>query len=160
MFKAKSKQEIEINPRLVAIAGPLRGKVFTLDESEYSIGREISNHLCLGDPSISRQHCVIQRENEGRENEGRENEGRESDRFVVHDLESLNGVFVNGVPVKQRPLTHGDCLKVGDSIFLFLLDEDFRPVEPLRINLPALALGFGEAQEIYRATVPASAKDR
>jgi len=43
---------------------------------------------------------------------------------------------------------------------LFLLDEDFRPVEPLRINLPALALGFGEAQEIYRATVPASAKDR
>ncbi len=103
------RQEIKISPRLIAIAGPLRGKVFTLDESEYSIGREISNHLCLGDPSISRQHCAIR---------------HEGARFVVHDLESLNGVFVNGVPVKQRPLAHGDCLKIGDSIFLFLLDED------------------------------------
>ncbi len=109
MTNTELKREIEINPRLVAIAGPLRSKVFAITETEYSIGREISNNLFVGDVAVSRQHCRIQ---------------REGARFVVRDLESLNCTFVNGVPVRQRPLAHGDCLKIGDSIFLFLLDED------------------------------------
>jgi Nif-specific regulatory protein len=97
-----------MHPRLVAIAGPLKGVVFALTEPEVSIGREPFNQLCISDLSISRKHCLIRREDE---------------QFKLTDLESRNCTFVNGVPVKERILEHGDHIKVGDYLFLFLLHE-------------------------------------
>ncbi len=41
----------------------------------------------------------------------------------IIDLESLNGTFVNGVPVKERLLDHGDQIAIGDSLFLLLVEE-------------------------------------
>ena len=97
-----------MNPRLAAIAGPLKGANFTLTEDETSIGRESANRICLSDASVSRRHCTIR---------------REGDLFKVTDLESLNGTFVNDVPVKERYLEHGDRLRLGDFTFSFLLEE-------------------------------------
>jgi Nif-specific regulatory protein len=97
-----------MNPRLVSIAGPLKGATFTLAETETSIGRESANHLCISDPSVSRRHSVIRRDGE---------------QFKISDLESLNGTFVNDVPVKERTLEHGDRIRIGDYLFVFLLEE-------------------------------------
>jgi Nif-specific regulatory protein len=97
-----------MNPRLVSISGPLQGKTFPLTDEPCSIGRESANRLCVSDASVSRRHCVIQREDE---------------RFRLSDLESLNGSFVNGVPIKERYLEHGDQIKLGDTLFLFLVKE-------------------------------------
>jgi Nif-specific regulatory protein len=47
----------------------------------------------------------------------------EADQFTIVDLESYNGTFVNGVPVKEHPLAHGDQIAVGDVVLLFLLHE-------------------------------------
>ncbi len=101
-----------MNPRLAAIAGPLKGTNFTLTEDETSIGRESANRICLSDPSVSRRHCTIK---------------REDDLFKVTDLESLNGTFVNDVPVKERYLEHGDRLRLGDYTFSFLMHEGDAP---------------------------------
>jgi two-component system, NtrC family, response regulator HydG len=95
-------------PRLAAIAGPLKGKSFTLVEDETSIGRESANLICLSDPSVSRRHCAVKRVGE---------------LFKINDLESLNGTFVNDVPVKERFLEHGDRVRIGDYTFSFLRRE-------------------------------------
>lgn len=47
----------------------------------------------------------------------------EAGQFTIVDLESYNGTFVNGVPVKEHPLAHGDQIAVGDVVLLFLLHE-------------------------------------
>ncbi len=102
-----------MNPRLIAIAGPLKDATLTLTEEETSIGREASNRLCLPDSFVSRRHCVIR---------------KQDGKFLLRDLESMNGTYVNGVPVKERVLEHGDKLAVGDSLFSFLIEEgDERP---------------------------------
>src|SRR6266850_6849881 len=44
-------------------------------------------------------------------------------QFTISDLESFNGTFVNGVPVKEQALAHGDQIAVGDVVLLFLLHE-------------------------------------
>jgi hypothetical protein len=44
---------------LHAIAGPLQGAIFRLPPEEVSIGRLSFNQLCVSDPSVSRQHCLI-----------------------------------------------------------------------------------------------------
>jgi Nif-specific regulatory protein len=95
-------------PKLAAIAGPLKGRTFTLDEDETSIGRESASQVCLSDPSVSRRHSVIKLVGE---------------LFKISDLESLNGTFVNDVPVKERFLEHGDRVRIGDHTFSFLLRE-------------------------------------
>jgi Nif-specific regulatory protein len=97
-----------MNPRLAAIAGPLKGTNFVLSEEDISIGREPSNQICVPDVSLSRRHCLIK---------------SEGGQFEISDLNSLNGVFINGVPVKRHILEHGDQIKLGDSLFLFLVGE-------------------------------------
>ena len=97
-----------MNPRLAAIAGKLKGAVFPIPEAPLLIGRETAANLCIADPSVSRRHSQIE---------------KDAGQFVITDLESLNGTFINDVPVKQRHLCHGDRVRIGDSQFLFLLHD-------------------------------------
>ncbi len=94
--------------RLAAISGKLKGSIFELNEDTLIIGRETAAHLCIADASVSRRHSSVEKKGDG---------------FVISDLESLNGTFVNDVPVKSRLLEHGDRVRIGDSQFVFLLHE-------------------------------------
>lgn len=97
-----------MNPRLTAIAGRLKGSVFSIEDLPVVIGRETGATLCLADASVSRRHSQIE---------------KDKDEFVILDLESLNGTFINDVPVKRRTLQHGDRVRIGDSQFLFLMHD-------------------------------------
>ena len=51
-----------------------------------------------------------------------------SDQEVsIRDLGSRNGTLVNGVPVEQQQMRHGDQIYIGDSVLLLLLQEDGEP---------------------------------
>jgi transcriptional regulator with GAF, ATPase, and Fis domain len=97
-----------MNPRLIAINGSLKGSTFPLNGDQVSIGRESASSVSLNHNSVSRRHCLIR---------------RNGDEFVICDLESFNGTFVNGVPVKEQTLAHADQIKIGRIALLFLLDE-------------------------------------
>ena len=64
----------------------------------------------MADASVSRKHCLLRREEDG--------------RFQIKDLDSRNGTLVNGLAVKEQWLRHGDEIATGDSVFLFLLEDD------------------------------------
>ena len=98
-----------MNPRLLAVAGPLKDSTISLSSREVPVGRDPSNLLSISDPSLSRRHCVFR---------------REEDSYEIRDLESRNGTFVNGAAVKESRLCHGDQISVGDSVFVFLLKEE------------------------------------
>jgi transcriptional regulator with GAF, ATPase, and Fis domain len=98
-----------VNPRLLAIAGPLKDSTFALPSGEIHIGRDPSNLLSINDLSLSRRHCALSRDEDG---------------CKIRDLDSRNGTSVNGVAVKESRLRHGDQISVGDSIFLLLLHDD------------------------------------
>src|SRR5439155_20918244 len=63
-----------MNPRMLAISGPLMGSEFPLNSGELVIGREPSNAIWLEHSSVSRRHCVV-----------RVGDGR----CVIRDLDSL-----------------------------------------------------------------------
>jgi len=98
-----------MKPRLVGIAGPLQGSIFALAGERVTIGRDSSNEIWAADSFLSRRHCALK------------STGAE---FSIHDLGSHNGTRVNGIPVKEQKLAHGDQISVGDSLLLFLTDED------------------------------------
>ena len=109
-----------MDARLVAIAGPLEGAVFPLS-GELSIGREKTNTISVEDRVLSRRHCRIQ------------DEGGE---FSIHDLNSSNGTYVNGLPVTTRVLKDGDQIRAGQSVLLFENGdgEPFRPALPVEFD--------------------------
>src|ERR1051325_423506 len=98
-----------MNPRLIALAGPSKGKAFGLSDADFSIGRDASNSLSLNDALISRHHAVIR--------------VKESE-ITISDLNSRNGTFVNSVPVQERRLHPGDRIQIGESLLLFAEDEE------------------------------------
>ena len=98
-----------MEPRLVAIAGPLKGSTIPLIDLETIIGRDPGNAVAVNDPLVSRRHCSIR------------NSGNE---VQVEDLQSLNGTFVNDEPTREKTLAHGDRIKVGSSQFIFMVRDD------------------------------------
>ena len=98
-----------MHPRLLAVGGPLKDSTIPLPDGEVTLGRDPANAVPVIDPSVSRKHCLLR---------------REDGHFLISDLESRNGTLVNGSPIKEHRLRHGDEIAIGDSIFVFLLEED------------------------------------
>jgi len=84
-----------------------------LTQGVTSIGRKIDNTIVLPDDKVSRHHAVINRDQAG--------------LYLVEDLQSTNGTFLNGTRLKMPSMVEaGDLLKIGDTELRF--DEAPRPV--------------------------------
>jgi Nif-specific regulatory protein len=102
------------------IAGPSKDLTIPLPDGEATIGRDPANVVAIVDPSVSRKHCLLRREEDG--------------RFSIKDLESRNGTLVNGNPVKEQFLHHGDEIATGDSLFLFLVEDEDRAASASQVE--------------------------
>jgi len=94
--------------------------VIALRDPEVTIGRGVGNQVCISDPILSRQHCLIKREDDG---------------FIIRDLGSRHGTAVNGVPINQQVLHHGDQISLGRTVLSFLLQEDEAGPQRSRVEL-------------------------
>ena len=110
-----------MNPRIVFISGPLKGKVFDLDESDLIIGRGSSCGARLDDPTVAARHCGI---------------CWGGTQALIWDLGSKTGIFVNGFRYPSQILVPGDRLRVGRSTFVYLLAEE-NEVDPAVLSLTA-----------------------
>lgn len=77
---------------------------FEIVDMEVHMGRELDNTLRLPDPSISRHHCVLRKAGGG---------------YEIQDLQSSNGVLVNGNRVQSSPLRNGDRITLGQVQLTF-----------------------------------------
>ena len=76
---------------------------------ELTIGRAYSNLLRLEGEEISRVHCIIY---------------RRGDDHVLRDLDSKNGVLLNGEKVANKVVEPGDVVQVGQYVMLFDPPDD------------------------------------
>src|SRR4051812_39855047 len=101
-----------MKPRIAAITGKLEDTVISMNEGPVLIGRQAGATLKIANASVSRRHAMIE---------------KDGDRFIIADLGSRNGTFVNDIPVKRRELQHGDRVRIGDSQFFFLFEDSTEP---------------------------------
>ncbi|MEO7653060.1 MAG: sigma 54-interacting transcriptional regulator, partial [Bryobacteraceae bacterium] len=106
-----------MQPKIVALAGPLAGSSFALPAKEGCVGRAPYNWLAINSLTVSRQHFQFEWTNGG---------------WKLTDLDSHNGTFVNDIPVKERLLANGDRIAAGDSHFVFVTEEEDLAPAPLR----------------------------
>jgi hypothetical protein len=87
-------------PSLVFVSGPHAGQAIALLPTTLTIGREHDNNVEIKDPEVARYHARIL---------------RERDAFVVEDLNSSTGTWVNGERKSRAALSHGDVIRVGHT---------------------------------------------
>lgn len=90
---------------LIYPPGGEMGRRFELTGDEIVLGRGSDCDVQIDRDSVSRRHARVFRVN---------------DQWMVEDLGSTNGSYVNDVPVQRSPLRDSDFLKVGAAIFKFL----------------------------------------
>jgi pSer/pThr/pTyr-binding forkhead associated (FHA) protein len=117
--------------RMFVLTTDLAGMEFTLDRASLVIGRTDENDIVLGHRSISRHHAKIV---------------RDGDHYTIVDLQSANGVRVNGEDYERIELNAGDIVELGHVKLRFVGPLEtfvFKPPS-LGMRMPAkLALGIG-----------------
>lgn len=92
-------------PMLTVTSGKEAGRVYDLRrDGSTSIGRARANDIVVDDVACSNEHCRVRPE-----------EGR----FVLHDLQSTNGTFVNERRIATHALEAGDVVQVGETHLTF-----------------------------------------
>lgn len=89
---------------LEQVQGPGSPRQFLLDLPETIVGRSLQAHICIESTLISRQHMALK---------------RAGPQFTCVDLNSANGVYLNGVKAHSALLHEGDAIQIGDVVFVF-----------------------------------------
>jgi hypothetical protein len=87
-------------------------QIYPLSYSYINIGRRTDNHIVLDDRRVSRVHAQL-----------RVIKGR----FVIFDLDSVGGTFVNGQRVKQATLYPGDVISLAGVPLVYGQDSSYPP---------------------------------
>jgi len=93
---------------LVVIKGPSIGEKFFINRQVLNIGRSSESDILLDDITVSRHHAVIEKKDSA---------------YIIKDLESLNGTYINGNIVNEKELSNGDRIQIGKYVFLFFISN-------------------------------------
>jgi transcriptional regulator with GAF, ATPase, and Fis domain len=138
---------VSMIPELIVVNGPLAGTRHPLDRDDIFIGRAPNSGLVLAEPEVAWRHCQIR---------------KQSFKYLVTDLRTSTGTYVNGMRTAERWLEDRDQIGIGKTILMFRSGEatdaertaeqhpDTKPVLLAACSLVflfrALASGLGEAQ--------------
>ena len=102
-LQAKSEDDVGTIPEdaFVIIDGT---RVVPLNQAVVNIGRRIENTLVVDDPRVSRTHAQLRAIN---------------GRYIIFDLNSTGGTFVNGKKVNQSILYSGDVISLAGADFIY-----------------------------------------
>ncbi|MCO7227397.1 FHA domain-containing protein [Pleionea sp. CnH1-48] len=110
-------------PALIGVSAPYTGRQFLLKETKYRIGRSDDNDIALDDSSVSSAHAqLVYRDGE----------------WVVINLLSSNGTFVNGGKVAETAINVGDRIGFGGVEFMFIHVDTAQTEE---LDKPGMGLG-------------------
>lgn len=89
---------------LEQVAGPGAPREHLLESDEIIVGRSVSANISIDGNGISRQHAAIR---------------KSGPEYTFVDLNSANGVYLNGIKTHSAVLREGDMLQLGDAVFVF-----------------------------------------
>jgi pSer/pThr/pTyr-binding forkhead associated (FHA) protein len=96
---------------------------YDLGEGSYTIGRGKGCDIVLLDKKSSRKNSEIR---------------KDGSRFLIRDLDSANGTFVNGKPIKEQELYHDDLIRIGEAQIRFIALNKAYEKKKEEIDYPAM----------------------
>jgi pSer/pThr/pTyr-binding forkhead associated (FHA) protein len=109
---------------LIHYKNGVAGIKIPIDRPLLRIGRNEDNDICIEDVLASREHALIERL--------KSEQGESLSNYVVRDLGSTNGTFVNHEQVSAHLLVEGDMIRIGQAFFKYS-EHDHPELEETRI---------------------------
>ena len=104
----------DLKPALVFLSGELIAVPIPLEREEVILGRALEADVRVNDTQVSRQHAKITTTQDGEPGGG----------YILTDLDSRNGTYLNGRRIRREILENGDKIQIGFTMLRFdLLDE-------------------------------------
>ncbi len=127
--------------RLLVIKGADEGKPFELADPVVGLGRDAVNRVRLLDTEVSRRHAEVRRQDNG--------------EYLLVDLGSANGTFLNGQKIMQAVLAPGDQVALGQSVLVFNVarTEATQRTSDLAEKISMIARGEGEIASAIVKTI-------
>lgn len=88
-------------PHLILHEADGEETVLALEDDAVTLGRRTSNDIQILEPTVSREHARIGMEGE--------------DGWIIEDLDSAHGTFVNDMRIRKRPLRHNDRIRLAKA---------------------------------------------
>ncbi len=102
--------------KLVVHQGTQAGTTFPLIGDVVILGREEDVGISIHDPEVSRRHARI---------------SRQAGRYVLEDMNSTNGTYLNGVQITgPQPLHAGDRISMGQTVLVFQIEPETVAAQP------------------------------
>ena len=144
--KLKSKPTLKADLELLGAAEPVDGRSFKIKKELITIGRSPFNDIILRSDSVSSRHAEIE---------------RDGDVWMVRDLGSSNGTFVNDLAIEECDIYHNDSIIFGEVELIFdphglIPEPEGRVIESvggLGINPKLLWAGLALAVVVVAAVV-------
>lgn len=137
----RSRKVVDLDPekapRLVVLSTDFKGAEFACIRTELRLGRTDDNDISIDHRSVSSTHAKLVREDNG--------------EWRIIDMQSANGLTVNGETYAQSALRHGDIIELGHVKLKFIgagkatgnLDSGGRSKLPLVLGIIVVLAGLG-----------------
>lgn len=124
--------DLELDPKanlppkaFLIVAG---STIFTLENDVINIGRKLNNHLVIDEPRVSRQHCQLR---------------AVKGRYMLFDLKSSGGTYVNGERIAQIALHPGDVISLAGIPVVYGQDSSIMIDETQEYKRPEITSDSG-----------------
>jgi len=109
----------------IVATGPAKGSRFLVDKTPTTIGRQIDSDIFLDDVTVSRKHAVVECSNvsETSQSQTSQTVSSQSRTFILKDLGSLNGTYVDGLPREVCELSNGNEIHIGNFKLIFFAND-------------------------------------
>ncbi len=104
----------------IVATGPAKGSRFLVDKTTTTIGRQIDSDIFLDDVTVSRKHAVVECSNVSETSQSLNSQSR---TFILKDLGSLNGTYVDGLPREVCELSNGNEIHIGKFKLIFFAND-------------------------------------
>ncbi|MCA9519817.1 MAG: FHA domain-containing protein [Myxococcales bacterium] len=131
------------HPSFIVSKGPQKGLryQFLPSMARAFIGRSPSCEFFINDANISREHAVVR---------------RDGDRLLIEDLDSRNGLKINGQKTRQHLLEHSDVIGLGTTVLVFQQRPGPLPEPVVRRTAQPTLVPATTSDDAHQLLVPSS----
>lgn len=124
----------QVAAELIFKPGEASVENFEVQKNEVSIGRGSNCDVVLGDKKASRKHAVVR---------------RAGAVFVIRDLGSANGTYLNGEQITEKEIQGGDMIRIGDTEFVFrAVSKAYEAQQGDLLSVPSVEQSTGKTPQV------------
>ena len=111
---------------LIQVENGVEKSKYQIDKPLLRLGRSVENDICIEDPEVSGEHCIIEMIAKV--------DNKDDYELFIQDMNSTNHTFINGQQISRQQLRHNDVIRIGWKCFKFVDETQLSHKDTIKIH--------------------------